>query len=194
MRDRILAKLRMPDGTINPWVIAVSVTLATFMEGLDTSIANVALPHLAGRGRRGVAAERASDLERHFRAGEAWHGVCGVWARRGCGANHRAVAGRMDYRQLFVEMDFLHQRTGGDRFAGADQLFDQRPAVYEESECESGIPDRLHRHRVDQPGPREHADYSRQGTARGLAVVEFHSRFFRADDFWADRGNPLGIA
>src|SRR5881398_704114 len=47
MRDRILAKLRMPDGTINPWVIAVTVTLATFMEVLDTSIANVALPHIA---------------------------------------------------------------------------------------------------------------------------------------------------
>src|ERR1700731_2204071 len=48
MRDRILAKLRMPDGTINPWVIAVTVTLATFMEVLDTSVANVALPHIAG--------------------------------------------------------------------------------------------------------------------------------------------------
>jgi MFS transporter, DHA2 family, multidrug resistance protein len=48
MRDRILAKLRMPDGTINPWVIALTVTLATFMEVLDTSIANVALPHIAG--------------------------------------------------------------------------------------------------------------------------------------------------
>jgi MFS transporter, DHA2 family, multidrug resistance protein len=48
MRDRILSKLRMPDGTINPWVIAVTVTLATFMEVLDTSIANVALPHIAG--------------------------------------------------------------------------------------------------------------------------------------------------
>ena len=48
MRDRILAKLRMPDGSINPWVIAVTVTLATFMEVLDTSIANVALPHIAG--------------------------------------------------------------------------------------------------------------------------------------------------
>src|SRR6202451_4613519 len=33
---------------INPWIIAVSVTLATFMEVLDTSIANVALPHIAG--------------------------------------------------------------------------------------------------------------------------------------------------
>jgi DHA2 family multidrug resistance protein len=38
----------MPDGTINPWVIALTVTLATFMEVLDTSIANVALPHIAG--------------------------------------------------------------------------------------------------------------------------------------------------
>src|SRR5256884_7919213 len=48
MKNRILAKLRMPDGTINPWVIALTVTLATFMEVLDTSIANVALPHIAG--------------------------------------------------------------------------------------------------------------------------------------------------
>ncbi|HKF48664.1 MAG TPA: DHA2 family efflux MFS transporter permease subunit [Terracidiphilus sp.] len=32
----------------NPWVIAITVTLATFMEVLDTSIANVALPHIAG--------------------------------------------------------------------------------------------------------------------------------------------------
>ncbi|HKW63252.1 MAG TPA: DHA2 family efflux MFS transporter permease subunit [Candidatus Acidoferrum sp.] len=48
MGNKILAKLRMPDGTINPWVIAVTVTLATFMEVLDTSIANVALPHIAG--------------------------------------------------------------------------------------------------------------------------------------------------
>ena len=32
----------------NPWAIALTVTLATFMEVLDTSIANVALPHMAG--------------------------------------------------------------------------------------------------------------------------------------------------
>jgi DHA2 family multidrug resistance protein len=32
----------------NPWVIAGSVMLATFMEVLDTSVANVALPHIAG--------------------------------------------------------------------------------------------------------------------------------------------------
>ena len=32
----------------NPWVVALTVTLATFMEVLDSSIANVALPHIAG--------------------------------------------------------------------------------------------------------------------------------------------------
>ncbi|HVX85071.1 MAG TPA: DHA2 family efflux MFS transporter permease subunit [Phycisphaerae bacterium] len=32
----------------SPWLIAATVTLATFMEVLDTSIANVALPHIAG--------------------------------------------------------------------------------------------------------------------------------------------------
>lgn len=32
----------------NPWAIALTVTLATFMEVLDTSIANVALPHISG--------------------------------------------------------------------------------------------------------------------------------------------------
>ena len=32
----------------NPWLVAITVTLATFMEVLDTSIANVTLPHMAG--------------------------------------------------------------------------------------------------------------------------------------------------
>ncbi len=32
----------------NPWLVALTVTMATFMEVLDTSIANVALPHMAG--------------------------------------------------------------------------------------------------------------------------------------------------
>ncbi|HEY9125899.1 MAG TPA: DHA2 family efflux MFS transporter permease subunit [Acidobacteriaceae bacterium] len=33
---------------MNPWIIALTVTLATFMELLDTSIANVSLPYIAG--------------------------------------------------------------------------------------------------------------------------------------------------
>ena len=39
---------------INPWIIALAVTLATFMEVLDTSIANVSLPHIAGGLSAGV--------------------------------------------------------------------------------------------------------------------------------------------
>jgi DHA2 family multidrug resistance protein len=33
---------------VNPWIIAATVALAAFMEVLDTSIANVALPHISG--------------------------------------------------------------------------------------------------------------------------------------------------
>jgi MFS transporter, DHA2 family, multidrug resistance protein len=47
-------KLIAPNGEVNPFVIAVTVTLATFMEILDTSIANVSLPHIAGNLSAGV--------------------------------------------------------------------------------------------------------------------------------------------
>src|SRR2546423_8991617 len=40
--------LNADDLPFNPWVVALTVTLATFMEVLDTSIANVSLPHIAG--------------------------------------------------------------------------------------------------------------------------------------------------
>src|ERR1022692_4758702 len=33
---------------INPWLIAIAVMSSTFMEILDTTIVNVALPHIAG--------------------------------------------------------------------------------------------------------------------------------------------------
>ncbi len=33
---------------INPWIIALSVMFATFMEVLDTTVVNVSLPHIAG--------------------------------------------------------------------------------------------------------------------------------------------------
>jgi MFS transporter, DHA2 family, multidrug resistance protein len=32
----------------NPWLVAIVVTLGTFMEVLDTTIVNVSLPHIAG--------------------------------------------------------------------------------------------------------------------------------------------------
>ena len=42
----------------NPWVITVLVAFASFMEVLDTTIANVALPYVAGG--MGVSADEAS--------------------------------------------------------------------------------------------------------------------------------------
>src|SRR6201994_2036031 len=36
------------DSGVNPWLVAISVMMATFMEVIDTSIASVALPHIAG--------------------------------------------------------------------------------------------------------------------------------------------------
>src|SRR4051812_13438943 len=45
--ERSFASAATTNG-FNPWIIALTVTLATFMEVLDTSIANVALPHISG--------------------------------------------------------------------------------------------------------------------------------------------------
>src|SRR2546427_10949449 len=44
--------------SVNPWLIAALVALATFMEVLDTTIANVALPYIAGG--MGVSEDEAS--------------------------------------------------------------------------------------------------------------------------------------
>src|SRR5277367_5169040 len=45
-------------GAVNPWVIAMLVALASFMEVLDTTIANVVLPYIAGG--MGVSEDEAS--------------------------------------------------------------------------------------------------------------------------------------
>ena len=44
---------RMPSAVdqqpqVNPWIVAVAVMFATFMEVLDTTVVNVSLPHIAG--------------------------------------------------------------------------------------------------------------------------------------------------
>jgi len=37
-----------PQVAVNPWVVTLSVMLATFMEVLDTTVVNVAIPHISG--------------------------------------------------------------------------------------------------------------------------------------------------
>ncbi|MCA6126008.1 DHA2 family efflux MFS transporter permease subunit [Bradyrhizobium sp. WSM 1704] len=48
----------LPSIALNPWLIAIVVALASFMEVLDTTIANVALPYIAGG--MGVSQDEAS--------------------------------------------------------------------------------------------------------------------------------------
>ena len=44
----VAATIAAPRRTINPWLVAVAVVIPTFMEVLDTTIANVALRYIAG--------------------------------------------------------------------------------------------------------------------------------------------------
>src|ERR1700761_8335666 len=49
--DRPLTTFQAPAAALTverPWIVAISVMLATFMEVLDTAIASVALPYIAG--------------------------------------------------------------------------------------------------------------------------------------------------
>src|ERR1700738_48925 len=49
MADQIPVQTEQPwKPAANPWLIAAGVMLATFMEVLDTSVANVSLSHIAG--------------------------------------------------------------------------------------------------------------------------------------------------
>jgi MFS transporter, DHA2 family, multidrug resistance protein len=38
----------MNERQVNPWIVAIAVMFATFMEVLDTTVVNVSLPHIAG--------------------------------------------------------------------------------------------------------------------------------------------------
>jgi DHA2 family multidrug resistance protein len=48
MPDTSASKHQQWHPSHNPWLIAIAVMAATFMEILDTSVANVSLPHIAG--------------------------------------------------------------------------------------------------------------------------------------------------
>jgi len=51
---RLRSVAELAPGGVNPWLVAVAVMLGTFMEVLDTTIINVALPHIAGHLSAGV--------------------------------------------------------------------------------------------------------------------------------------------
>src|SRR5512135_3900027 len=45
---RMLSQTSGEHPAVNPWIIAIAVMFATFMEVLDTTVVNVSLPHIAG--------------------------------------------------------------------------------------------------------------------------------------------------
>ena len=76
----------------NPWVIAASVALAAFMEVLDTSIANVALPHIAGS--LGASADQSTWVLTSYLVANAIVLPMGAWAA--------SVVGRKNFFMLCI--------------------------------------------------------------------------------------------
>jgi DHA2 family multidrug resistance protein len=65
---------------VNPWVIAATVALAAFMEVLDTSVANVALPHISGN--LGVSTDDGTWILTSYLVSNAIVLPMGAWASR----------------------------------------------------------------------------------------------------------------
>jgi len=63
---------------VNPWVIAATVALAAFMEVLDTSVANVALPHISGN--LGVSTDNGTWVLTSYLVTNAIVLPMGAWA------------------------------------------------------------------------------------------------------------------
>ncbi len=63
---------------VNPWLIAATVALAAFMEVLDTSIANVALPHIAGN--LGASQDQSTWVLTSYLVSNAIVLPAGAWA------------------------------------------------------------------------------------------------------------------
>jgi DHA2 family multidrug resistance protein len=63
---------------VNPWIIAATVALAAFMEVLDTSIANVALPHISGS--LGASTDEGTWVLTSYLVSNAIVLPCGAWA------------------------------------------------------------------------------------------------------------------
>jgi len=77
---------------INPWLIAATVALAAFMEVLDTSIANVALPHIAGN--LGASEDQATWVLTAYLVANAVVLPMGGWAS--------SVIGRKNFFMLCI--------------------------------------------------------------------------------------------
>jgi hypothetical protein len=116
-------------GGHNPWLVALVVSIATFMEVLDTSIANVSLNHIAGELSASLdestwGAHQLPRFQRD-RIADQWvacqcdwaqtllHGVCFSFHRQLVSLRNRAVAGVADH--LSRAAGIGRRRTGAKR-------------------------------------------------------------------------------
>jgi DHA2 family multidrug resistance protein len=76
----------------NPWLVAATVALAAFMEVLDTSIANVALPHIAGS--LGASSDQSTWVLTSYLVANAIVLPMGAWAA--------SVIGRKNFFMLCI--------------------------------------------------------------------------------------------
>src|SRR5260370_8009538 len=84
-----------PSGrAVNPWWIGLTLTIATFMELLDTSIANVSLPHIAGG--LGTSLDEATWVLTSYLVANAVVLPLSAWLSR--------VFGRKNYYMTFVAL------------------------------------------------------------------------------------------
>ena len=67
----------------------------------------------AGRGRGRTATHGPGHPGRHFSTSTARRGLRALWHHHHRRAYDRTDLGRLDYRQLYLALDFLHQPAGG---------------------------------------------------------------------------------
>lgn len=77
---------------VNPWLIASTVALAAFMEVLDSSIANVALPHISGN--LGASTDEGTWVLTSYLVSNAIVLPMGAWAS--------SVIGRKNFFMLCI--------------------------------------------------------------------------------------------
>ena len=94
------------------------------------------LPHSSRCGRRRLATERAGHPRRHLRSRQAGHGIRRLWHSGGDGACNRSNAWRLDHRQFYLALDFLHQYPSWDSFALTDVAAYSGSSVFQAPQAE----------------------------------------------------------
>jgi len=203
----------------NPWAVATVVTLAVFMEILDTTIVNVALPHVAGSlsssydestwvltsylVANGIVLPISAFLSRLFGRKQFFlicivmfticSFLCGIatelWEIILFRVMQGFFGGGLQPTQQSVLLGVFHQYPGGHRHGAGDLSAAGRPALGAQI-CRK-TDRRLDRHRPYRAWPRLPAGHARSRRRRRLVLLELYPHLRRADDNRHHRGDFL---